>query len=184
MHTRTRVHTRLLRGARPRARAHTSQPLCSPWGPRSPGPAGLWEAREGSTRPANFLRGAAKGPRGAGSPPALLLLRLPPPKEGRRTKVSGRRPRGTAEPGLGRLHHSGTGASRLGFSSEASRHPLDILERWGRAAGREEERTHFQLFYSRTHAGDGAVLLKNLPGPLPSACSLASIRDIVLGPQF
>lgn len=32
-HTRTRVHTRLLRGARPRAWAHTSQPLCSLWGP-------------------------------------------------------------------------------------------------------------------------------------------------------
>lgn len=28
LHTRTRVHTRLLRGARPRAWAHTSQPLC------------------------------------------------------------------------------------------------------------------------------------------------------------
>lgn len=58
------------------------------------------------------------------------------------------------------------GDSRLGFSSEASRHPLDILERWGRAARREEERTHFQLFHSCKHAGDGAALQKNLPGPL------------------
>lgn len=51
LHTRTRVHTRLLRGARPRARAHTSQPLCSLWGPRFLGRAGFWGAREGPTRP-------------------------------------------------------------------------------------------------------------------------------------
>lgn len=48
------------------------------------------------------------------------------------------------------------GASRLGFSSEARRHPPDSLERWGRAARREEERTHFQPFHSRTHAGCAA----------------------------
>lgn len=132
----------MLCGARtraPSARARFSQPLCSGGGCRPLSPAavrGAWEDLA-SLRISSGAPGRGRG--ALGSPSALLLGRLSPRRQRRRTKVSAGRPRDAARSaGLAPLGPAGCGAAGQGFPADARRHPPDSLERCGRAAGRAE----------------------------------------------